>query len=43
VQALEAADHGWLSALITRHVPLSSWVDGLEGGEDDVKVVVDLS
>jgi threonine dehydrogenase-like Zn-dependent dehydrogenase len=43
VGALEAADHGWLTSLITRHVPLSSWVDGLEGGEDDVKVVVDLS
>lgn len=41
--ALLAADHDWLSRLITRRVPLSSWTDGLHRGTDDVKVVVDLA
>lgn len=40
--ALSAADPVWLSGLITRRVPLESWVDGLQQQPDDVKVVVDL-
>ncbi len=43
VEALEAADRGWLAAMITRRVPLSSWPDALQRQSDDVKVVVDLS
>ena len=40
--ALCAADPAWLSGLITRRVPLESWVDGLQHQPDDVKVIVDL-
>lgn len=40
--ALSAADPAWLSGLITRRVPLGSWIDGLRHQADDVKVVVDL-
>ena len=39
---LSAADPVWLAGLITRRVPLDSWVDGLQHQPDDVKVVVDL-
>ena len=42
VDALSAADPAWLSGLITRRVPLESWVDGLQHQSGDVKVVVDL-
>ncbi len=41
--ALAAADARWLAGLITRRVPLDSWVDGLERRSDDVKVIVDLA
>jgi threonine dehydrogenase-like Zn-dependent dehydrogenase len=41
-QALSAADPVWLAGLITRRVPLESWVDGLQQQPDDIKVVVDL-
>lgn len=41
--ALDAADPQWLSALITRRVPLASWTEALERQPDDIKVVVDLS
>lgn len=41
--ALANADIGWLSALMTRRVPLSRWTDALERTSDDVKVIVDLN
>jgi glucose 1-dehydrogenase len=41
--ALDAADPRWLSALITRRVPITRWTDALERQPDDIKVVVDLS
>jgi threonine dehydrogenase-like Zn-dependent dehydrogenase len=40
--ALAATDPGWLDALITRRVPLSSWPAALHPQPEDVKVVVDL-
>lgn len=40
--ALAGADTHWLARLITRRVPLQSWTQSLEPG-DDVKVVVDLT
>ncbi len=43
VAALAAADPGWLSALITRRVPLSSWQHALTRGPGDVKVTIDLT
>ena len=43
VNALRAADPDWLGSLITRTVPLESWTDALEKGDDDIKVVVDFS
>lgn len=43
VSALRAADQDWLRKLITRTVPLDSWTDALEKGDDDIKVVVDFS
>ena len=43
VRALRAADQDWLRKLITRTVPLDSWTDALEKGDDDIKVVVDFS
>lgn len=42
VRALEAADRGWLTRMISRRVPLSRWTEALENRDDDVKVVVDL-
>jgi glucose 1-dehydrogenase len=42
-EALAAADPGWLGALITRRVPLSSWTDALDRQPEDIKVVVDLT
>lgn len=42
VDALAAADQGWLAALISRRVPLTDWPSALTKGPDDVKVVVDL-
>lgn len=41
--ALAKADSHWLSQLLTRRVPLSSWTDGLERQPDDVKVIVELT
>jgi threonine dehydrogenase-like Zn-dependent dehydrogenase len=43
VDALRKADPDWLGRLITRTVPLESWTDALEKGDDDIKVVVDFS
>ncbi len=41
--ALAAADASWLSALITRRVPLGRWTEALERQPEDIKVVVDLT
>jgi threonine dehydrogenase-like Zn-dependent dehydrogenase len=41
--ALAAADRDWLSALVTRRVPLGEFADGLAARPDDVKVVLDLT
>jgi len=41
--ALVAADPSWLEGLLTRRIPLDSWVDGLDRRPEDVKVVVDLT
>ena len=41
--ALAAPDPGWLGALITRRVPLTSWTDALDRQPEDIKVVVDLT
>jgi glucose 1-dehydrogenase len=43
VVALWEADHDWLRRLITRTVPLESWTDALERGDDDIKIVVRFS
>jgi glucose 1-dehydrogenase len=43
VEALRAADRDWLRRLITRTVPLDSWTDALEKGDDDIKVVVEFA
>jgi threonine dehydrogenase-like Zn-dependent dehydrogenase len=40
--ALSAAAPKWLAGLITRRVPLESWLDALDPDPHDVKVVVDL-
>jgi len=42
VAALAAVDPTWLSAMITRQVPLERWAEALKRDPDDVKVVVDL-
>jgi threonine dehydrogenase-like Zn-dependent dehydrogenase len=42
VAALAAADRSWLTALITRRVPLESYRDAFDRRPDDVKVVLDL-
>jgi threonine dehydrogenase-like Zn-dependent dehydrogenase len=42
-KALAAADASWLTRLITRRVPLSSYADGFARRDDDVKVVLDLT
>ena len=43
VAALSAADPSWLSALITRRVPLTRWTEALQRQPEDIKVVVDLT
>ncbi len=40
--ALTAADARWLAGILTRRVPLDSWIDALQRQPDDVKVTVDL-
>jgi hypothetical protein len=42
VESLRAADQEWLRRLITRTVPLESWQDALEKGDEDIKVVVEF-
>jgi threonine dehydrogenase-like Zn-dependent dehydrogenase len=42
VQALRAADQGWLSRLISRRVKLENFADGFARRPDDVKIVIDL-
>ena len=41
--ALAAADHDWLSRLITRRVPLEDFADGFARRADDVKVVLEVA
>jgi threonine dehydrogenase-like Zn-dependent dehydrogenase len=41
--ALAKADPSWLAGLITRRVPLSRATDAFKGGDDDVKVVIELA
>ncbi len=43
VDALAAADPGWLRGMITRRVPLTSWTEALDRQPQDIKVVVDLT
>jgi threonine dehydrogenase-like Zn-dependent dehydrogenase len=40
--ALAQADHGWLSRLITRRVPLEKFEDAFARHADDVKVVIEF-
>ncbi len=40
VEALVAADTGWLEAVISRCVPLGRWREAYERHEDDVKTVI---
>jgi threonine dehydrogenase-like Zn-dependent dehydrogenase len=42
VESLRSADQDWLRRLVTRTVPLDSWQDALEKGDDDIKVVVEF-
>jgi threonine dehydrogenase-like Zn-dependent dehydrogenase len=42
-QALAAADHQWLSKLITRRVPLAKWGDAYGRQPGDVKTVLDFT
>jgi threonine dehydrogenase-like Zn-dependent dehydrogenase len=42
LEALEQADRTWLSALITRRVPLSCFEEAFMRRKDDIKVVIDL-
>ncbi len=41
-EALAAADHAWLSGLITRRVPLDRYADAYVTEKDDIKVVLTL-
>jgi threonine dehydrogenase-like Zn-dependent dehydrogenase len=41
--ALARAERAWLSALITRRVPLADWPDAFERRSDDVKVIIDFN
>lgn len=42
-RALAAADHEWLSRLITRRVPLDRYHEAFDRRPDDVKVVLDVA
>jgi threonine dehydrogenase-like Zn-dependent dehydrogenase len=42
-EALAVADPSWLSGMITRRVPLTSWTESLDRHPEDIKVVVDLT
>ena len=41
--ALAAADPSWLSGLVTRRVPLSTWRTAYEPHPEDIKIVLDLT
>jgi threonine dehydrogenase-like Zn-dependent dehydrogenase len=41
-EALAGADRTWLSALITRRVPLADWQDALKRRPHDIKVVIEF-
>jgi threonine dehydrogenase-like Zn-dependent dehydrogenase len=40
---LAGRDHGWLSRLITRRLPLDAWSDAFSRQADDVKVVIEFA
>jgi glucose 1-dehydrogenase len=40
--ALTRADRGWLDRLVTRWVPLATWMEALERRDGDVKTVVEI-
>jgi threonine dehydrogenase-like Zn-dependent dehydrogenase len=42
-RALTAADQAWLSALITRRVPLARWREAFDHRPDDVKTIIDFT
>jgi threonine dehydrogenase-like Zn-dependent dehydrogenase len=42
MQALAAADRGWLRRVITRRVPLAKWRDAFAHTENDVKTVIEF-
>jgi threonine dehydrogenase-like Zn-dependent dehydrogenase len=42
-QALARAERAWLSALVTRRVPLANWQQAFQRQPDDVKVVLQLA
>jgi glucose 1-dehydrogenase len=42
-RALASADHGWLSRMITRRVPLDDWKSALERTPADVKPVIQFA
>jgi hypothetical protein len=42
-EALARADRDWLARLITRRLSPDEWSTGLEKGDDDVKVVVQMA
>ncbi len=41
-EALASADLPWLERLITKKVPMETWTQALDKGQDDIKVVIDL-
>jgi threonine dehydrogenase-like Zn-dependent dehydrogenase len=43
VQALAAAEHGWLEGMITRRVPMDRWADALEKRPTDIKTIIEFS
>ena len=42
-EALSRAERRWLSALISRRVPLARWREAFEQRDNDIKVVVDFT
>ena len=42
LQALSAADAGWLAELVSRRVPLGEWPSAFEHRADDVKVIIEV-
>jgi len=42
-EVLSRADRGWLSRLISRHVPIADWSRAFDRQPDDVKVIIDFT